>query len=156
VILLIFTNLSLLDEIIFAEQRFTNTDRGIFKDYIANEKLELEKKKLIRKKKKKRIIKRFGIDLLEFNASNDNILIYARILNEESYINNELKRKENVNSEFTSSSDGSTVAAYELPNLRSSSPIPQPDAGLDADIAEAIRQNLEVESSSIPETHSIT
>jgi hypothetical protein len=136
------------------EHRFTSTGRGALKEYIANEKLELEREKLARKKEKDRLTGRFGVDLLGPDASDEDLLAYARMLSKESYTSDELKRKGSTSSDpAASSSDETTVAAELL--LPTSSPVLEKDAEeLDKNIAEAIR--LSLESGSHPQNRSIS
>jgi hypothetical protein len=133
------------------EHRFTSTGRGVLKDYIANEKLELEREKLARKKEKERLTGRFGTDLLGPDASDEDLLAYARMLSEESYTSDEVKRKDSASSDLASPSSDNTTIPADSSLLTSSSPVVDNDVdGVDDDIAEAIRLSLESERSSPP------
>ena len=65
-------------------ERITQTGRGAIHDYIANERLELEKEKKERRQEEARLAGRFGIDLLGPGATEDEIMAYATMLSEES------------------------------------------------------------------------
>ncbi len=118
-------------------EHFSGTGRGALKDYIANEKLELEREKRNKRQEEKRLAGRFGIDLLGPGASEDEILAYATMLSEETAQSDELRRK--------SVSDGEssvTVTEEDVASLVSSAA--QDD--IDADMAEAIRLSLQENS----------
>ncbi|MCJ1275709.1 hypothetical protein MMC21_003512 [Puttea exsequens] len=117
-----------------ASDRFSGTGRGALKDYIANEKLELEREKRIRRKDEERLSGRYGVDLLGPGATEDEILAYATMLSEEAHQSDELRRQSSSNS---SSSGTITEEAVASPVSGS----PQED--LDHDLAEAIRLSLE-------------
>ena len=114
--------------------RFSGTGRGALKDYIANEKSELEREKRNKREEEKRLAGRFGVDLLGPGASEDEILAYATMLSEEAAQSDELRRK--------SASDGesSDTITEEIVASPVSSPA-QDD--IDDDIAEAIRLSLQ-------------
>lgn len=128
------------------EQRFTHTGRGVLREYIANEELELEREKTEKRKQNERLNGRFGLGLLGPGASEEEMLAYATMLSEEAYKSDEVKRR---GSEASSSAvtDGSDKTVNDL----SSSPLPTsnlpavpspPLAQVDADVAEAIRRSL--------------
>ena len=113
--------------------RFSGTGRGALKDYIANEKLELERERRNKRKEEERLAGRFGVDLLGPGASEDEILAYATMLSEEAAHSDELRRKsagDNSGSETT----GKAVASPLLSNSRDD---------LGDEMAEAIRLSLE-------------
>lgn len=72
---------------------FSGTGRGVLRDYIANERLELEREKRARRKEQERMIGRFGVNLLGPGASEDEILAYAALLSEEAAQDDELRRQ---------------------------------------------------------------
>ena len=111
--------------------RFTSTGRGALKEYIANEKVELEREKRERRKREERLAGRFGIDLLGPGASEDEILAYATMLSEEAAQSDEARRK----SASESSASDETI-------LEESFAV-QPDEDVNEDVAEAIRRSLE-------------
>ena len=114
--------------------KFSGTGRGALKDYIANEKLELEREKRIKRKEEERLSGRYGVDLLGPGATEDEILAYATMLSEEAARSDELRRK---SASDDSSSDTVTDEAVASPLASSSL------GELDDDMAEAIRLSLE-------------
>ncbi len=121
--------------------RFSGTGRGALKDYIANEKLELEREKRTKREEEKRLAGRFGVDLLGPGASEDEILAYATMLSEEAAQSDEMRRK--------SASEGeSTDTITEKAVFPFSSSAAQND--IDDDMAEAIRLSLEENSNVSP------
>lgn len=126
-----------------AEQKVSATGRGLLKDYIVTEKIELEREKIARRKEEERMSGRFGTDLLGAGASEDEIMAYATMLSEEAWNSDELKRR--------ASEDSSTVAS---PRARSSRPhTSEPKTKVDEDLEEAIRLSLlESEQASSPIT----
>ena len=121
--------------------RFSGTGRGALKDYIANEKLELEREKRIKREEEKRLAGRFGVDLLGPGASEDEILAYATMLSEEAAQSDDFRRK--------SASDGKSSDTITEEALAS----PIPSAALDDnddDMAKAIRLSLQENSNAVP------
>jgi hypothetical protein len=129
------------------EQRFTHTGRGVLKDYIANEKQELEREKVARRKEYERMSGRFGTDLLGPGASEEEILAYAAMLSEESYTSDEVKRRSGDTTAALSPASSDTVQKAGVA-LMVEGPISPPSASagdndsMDPDIAEAIRLSL--------------
>ena len=119
-------------------ERFSGTGRGVLKDYIANEKLELETEKENRRKEEERLAGRFGLDLLGPGASEDEIMAYATLLSEEAAKSDELKRRD-------SDSSSGAVSSDTITEVMSSPLSPQPvnPTEVDADLAEAIRLSLQ-------------
>lgn len=113
--------------------RFTGTGRGALKDYIANEKLELEREKRIRRKEEQRLAGRYGVDLLGPGATEDEIMAYATLLSQESAKDDDLRRR---SASDDSSNDTVTEEAV-------ASPTSSTREELDDDIAEAIRLSLQ-------------
>ena len=116
---------------------FSGTGRGALKDYIANEKLELEQEKKTKRKEKQRLAGRFGLDLLGPGASEDEILAYATLLSEEAAENDAQKRRSASSGVSHDSHGGETMAEEAVPLV-----IADADDN-DADIAEAIRLSLQ-------------
>ena len=122
-----------------ATDRFSGTSRGMLKDYIANERLELEREKEHKRKEKERLAGRFGLDLLGPEATEDEIMAYATLLSEEALKSDELRRKS-----ASESSNGDSSSETVMETLGSSTE--QTMAGhesIDADVAEALRLSLE-------------
>lgn len=121
--------------------RFSGTGRGALKDYIAYEKLELEREKRNKREEEKRLAGRFGVDLLGPGASEDEILAYATMLSEETAQSDELRRKS------ASGGEGSDTITEEVVASPVSSAA-QDD--IDDDMAEAIRLSLQDNINSSP------
>lgn len=121
--------------------RFSGTGRGALKDYIVNEKLELEREKRVKREEEKRLAGRFGVDLLGPGASEDEILAYATMLSEEAAQSDELRRK--------SASDGESSDTITEEAVASPSPSAALD-DIDDDMAEAIRLSLQENSNASP------
>lgn len=118
-------------------ERFSGTGRANLKDYIANEKYELEREKQERRKHAERMAGRFGVDLL---GSEEEALAYAALLSQESMEMDEKRRRE---SESSSALSSETVTPEPSVHGQSSSPNINDNQELDADIAEAIRLSLQ-------------
>lgn len=122
-------------------ERFSGSGRANLKDYIINEKSELERDKEMRRRDADRLAGRFGVDLL---GSEEEALAYAAMLSQES-LENEAKRRQSESSSAlgsdTATPDGSVLG------LSSSPPIKNNDE-FDADIAEAIRLSLQHDTAS--------
>ena len=121
------------------EQKFSHTGRGALKDYIANEKLELDREKASKRKEKERMSGRYGTDLLGPGASEEEMLAYATMLSAESYTSDEVKRRGSVESSSAVTAE-SEKTIHEIPEA----PSPPANAAneMDPDIAEAIRLSL--------------
>ncbi|KAL8718203.1 MAG: hypothetical protein Q9225_004630 [Loekoesia sp. 1 TL-2023] len=124
-----------------SDVRFSGTGRGALKDYIANEKMELEKEKASKRKEEERLAGRFGLDLLGPGATEEEILAYATMLSEEAAQSDEQRRKSESNSEGveTPTREVIFVAASEQIMDHGESD----EKNMDPDIAEAIRLSLE-------------
>ena len=108
--------------------KFSGTGRTALKDYITNEKIELEREMLNRQKEEERLAGRFGLDLLGPGVSEDEILAYATLLSHEAAASDEQRRN-------SGSASSETVTEEPTPAA--------PEAqDIDADIAEAIRLSL--------------
>lgn len=138
-------------------QRFSGTGRGALMEYIANEKVELERQKAARQKEQEHMSGRFGVDLLGPGASEDEMLAYAQMLSEESYTSDEVKHRGSEASTVLSSS-GETVAPSDnrlsprTSSPQSSSNLDIVDEEMDPDVAEAIRLSMEPESTGIAQS----
>ena len=122
--------------------RFSGTGRGALKDYIANEKLELEREKRSKREEQKRLVGRFGVDLLGPGASEDEILAYATMLSEETALSDRLSR---TNADEGESSD--TITERAVASLASSAA----HDDIDEDMAKAIRLSLQENSNALPD-----
>ena len=118
--------------------KFSGTGRTALKDYIANEKIELEREKLNRTMEEQRLAGRFGLDLLGPGASEDEILAYATLLSEEAAASDEQRR----NSDSVSSAVGDTDKPSDNTITEDDMPAASRKQDIDADIAEAIRLSL--------------
>ncbi|KAL8933283.1 MAG: hypothetical protein Q9216_006438 [Gyalolechia sp. 2 TL-2023] len=124
--------------------RFSGTGRGALKDYIANEKLELEQEKSRRRKEEERLAGRFGLDLLGPGATEEEVLAYATMLSEEAARSDEQRRRSESNSAGDRTPTTTTTTGFPASE-------PQQNLGedernaeiLDPDIAEAIRLSLQ-------------
>ncbi|KAF2103109.1 hypothetical protein NA57DRAFT_33432 [Rhizodiscina lignyota] len=125
---------------------FSGAGRGSLKDYIANEKLEMEHDREARRRESERLTGRFGVNML---GSEEEALAYAAMLSQESLASEERKRRESG----TSSAAGIATPTEGSVSVASARGSPQVavknDDELDADIAEAIRQSLETSTPSI-------
>lgn len=119
-----------------AGDRPVGTARLNLKNYIDNEKHELEREKVERRKHADRLAGRFGTDLL---GNEEEALAYATMLSQEAMQTDNAKRRESESS-YAVSSDTVTP---EPSIAQSSSPTMAIDPELDADIAEAIRLSLQ-------------
>jgi hypothetical protein len=109
-----------------AAQKVSATGRGVIKDYITNERYEMEREKIVKQKEQERLSGRFGTNLLGEGASEEEMLAYATMLSEEAFSTDEKKRKDQDSSSFTSPSQ----------------PQNRVDDGTDADLEEALRLSL--------------
>lgn len=132
-------------------QRFSGTGRGALMEYIANEKLELDRQKAAQQKEHEHLSGRFGVDLLGPGASEEDMLAYAQMLSEESYTSDEVKRRGSEDSTAASSSSETVAPTDNAFSTTASSPQPSSNLGtvdeeMDPDVAEAIRLSMEPES----------
>jgi hypothetical protein len=114
--------------------RFSSTGRVNLKDYIANEKYELEREKEERRKRTERLAGRFGIDLL---GNEDEALAYATLLSQEALELDEKKRRQ---SESSSALSSETITPE--PSVNGIAAVPTDDE-MDEDMREAIRLSLQ-------------
>ncbi|KAA8651277.1 hypothetical protein EYZ11_009182 [Aspergillus tanneri] len=131
-------------------QRFNTSGRGAIRDYIEDEKVEMERQAAEDEKEKAHLSNRFGIDLLGSDVSEEQVIAYAQLLSEEAFACEALKRGDidAPSSVISTSSSGETVGRHDssfAPDEHSScsSPYENPmDDNLSPDIAEAIRLSL--------------
>ncbi|KAK4544850.1 hypothetical protein LTR36_003754 [Oleoguttula mirabilis] len=126
-------------------ERFSGATRSNLKDYIANEKLDLEREKKQRQKDAQRFAGRFGTELLD--GSEEEMLAYAAMLSQETLQQETLRRSSDTSTAASTaaSTDHSTWVSGTATPAGSLSPrmsTPKTDDELDADLAEAIRQSL--------------
>ena len=131
--------------------RFSGSGRGALKEYITNEKLELEREKESRRKEEERLAGRFGLDLLGPGASEDEIMAYATLLSEEEAArSDELRRKSASDSSEDALSSETITDTVSSPLATTPYPTKDSTISLDADMAEAIRLSLEDEGHTFP------
>lgn len=123
-------------------ERFSGVTRSNLKDYIANERFELDREKEQKRRSVDRYAGRFGTELL---GSEEEMLAYAAMLSQESLEHEQMRRASD-----TSTAMSSIDATGGLAPAGSSSPfqraVKTTEEELDPDIAEAIRQSLAPES----------
>lgn len=117
--------------------RFSGTARGALKDYIANEKLDLDQDKKDKRKEGERLSGRFGLDLLGPGASEEEVLAYATLLSEESAVSDEEKRKSSRSNSKQGPSGSLKVEHRDAVHISAM------HNEEDADLAEAIRLSLQ-------------
>ncbi|OQO00222.1 hypothetical protein B0A48_14009 [Cryoendolithus antarcticus] len=131
-----------------AGERLAGVTRSNVKDYIANEKLELEREKQQRRKETHRFAGRFGTELLD--GSEEEMVAYAAMLSQETHEQEQVRRS----SDTTSATDSAAVVSSDaLTPAQSPSPraiIPKSDEEFDADVAEAIRLSLAASNAAAP------
>jgi len=129
-------------------QRFSSTGRGALNEFIADEQEELKRQAIEDQKRREHLSHRFGTDLLGSDATEEELIAYARMLSEESLNGDATKPKESESSTVASSVSSDTVAAHDsfFPSRdfsSSSSPVLNTvEEELAPDIAEAIRLSL--------------
>ncbi|KAK0272504.1 hypothetical protein LTR91_006182 [Friedmanniomyces endolithicus] len=122
--------------------QFSGAARGNLKDYIANEKFELDRDKRHRRKEAQRFAGRFGTELM--GGSEEEMLAYAAMLSQDTLEQESLRRSSDtsiaVGTDHSVLASGNTASSGSLsPPVQAS---PKSDEELDADVAEAIRQSL--------------
>lgn len=130
----------------YGGERFPNVPRGNFKDYIANERHELQQETVQEERQAARLAGRFGTDLLGDDASEEEMLAYARLLSEESLAQDSHRRQSDI-----SAAGFTNVDAVKGSALSNGTLTPEAHQGVQmyeddefsAEIAEAIRQSLE-------------
>lgn len=122
-------------------QRFSSSGRGALRDHIADEKSEMERRKVADERERRLLSGRFGIDLLGPDATEEELLAYAQMLSEESYTSDERKRRESSTSSSTVGPNDSSFPPRDFSSSSSPS-LDTVDEELDPDIAEALRLSL--------------
>ena len=128
-------------------ERFSGATRSNLKDYIANERFELDREKEQKRKESQRFAGRFGTNI--FDGSEEEMMAYAAMLSQET-LEQENKRRTSDTSTAVSSADHVTPTGSPSP-IEST---PKTDEEVDADVAEAIRQSL-VDSSPTPASFNV-
>ncbi|PYI11834.1 hypothetical protein BO78DRAFT_358593 [Aspergillus sclerotiicarbonarius CBS 121057] len=129
-------------------QRFSTSGRGALKDFIEDEKIEMNRQQVADAKERAHLSHRFGVDLLGPDIDEDQLLAYAQLLSEEAYSSEALKQGEVVESSVMSTSPSDTIGPNDssvAPDELSSASSPCEDFAdddLEPDIAEAIRLSL--------------
>lgn len=126
-------------------ERFSGATRSNLKDYIANERYELDREAEQHRKEAERFAGRFGTNLM--GGSEEEMLAYAALLSQESLEQENLRRASDTSPTASTivSSDRSAFDIGRVSPASSPSPrifSPKANEELDADIAEAIRQSL--------------
>ncbi|KIW82234.1 hypothetical protein Z517_05261 [Fonsecaea pedrosoi CBS 271.37] len=110
-----------------ASQKVSATGRGLIKDYISNERHEMERDKVVRQKELERLSGRFGTNILGEGASEEELLAYATMLSEEAFSSDQKKRQETY---------GDSSIASPIPSHSGA------ENATDAELEEAIRLSL--------------
>ncbi|SMR61546.1 unnamed protein product [Zymoseptoria tritici ST99CH_3D1] len=126
-------------------ERFSGATRTNLKDYIANEKFELDREKQLRQKDAQRFAGRFGTELLD--GSEEEMLAYAAMLSQETLEQESRRRVSDASTAFSTAASSIGQSNWSTADATPASPsprevAPRTDDELDADIAEAIRQSL--------------
>jgi hypothetical protein len=114
-------------------EKVTATGRGMLKDYIVNEQMEMEREKAAKRRERERFEGRFGTALLGDDASEEELLAYAMMVSQESWVD-----------ETRRASESSSAMASPRPASKSGRRPPGEsiDSGIDKDMEEAIRLSL--------------
>lgn len=136
-------------------QRYTNSGRGAIRDFIEDERVELERQSIADEKQRAHLSARFGVDLLGADIDEEQLLAYAQLVSQEAFTGDAVKRGDQmaVASSYTSTSPSDTVgpSSCAFGESSSSSPYQDPtDHSVDDDLAEAIRLSLLDEQSAVP------
>lgn len=129
-------------------QRFSTSGRGAIQDFIEDERVEIERQRIIDEKERAHLSARFGVDLLGPDMDEEQLLAYAQLLSQEAHTGDTLKRGDQTAtaSSVTSSSPSETAgpSSFSLGEVSSSSSPCQDtaDEDVDDDLAEAIRLSL--------------
>jgi len=125
-------------------ERFSGVTRSNLKDYIANERFELDRDDAQSRKDSRRFAGRFGTELLD--GSEEEMIAYAALLSQESLEQENLRRASDASTATSSVGHVPTYAERAASSgISASSTVPslsQTDEDVDADVAEAIRQSL--------------
>lgn len=129
-------------------QRFTSSGRGAIRDFIEDERVEIERQRVADEKERVRLSERFGVDLLGPDIDEEQLLAYAQLLSQEAYTDDTVKRNDQpaLSSSVASTTPSDTIgpSSFGVGEVSSSSS-PYQDAAdeqVDDDLAEAIRLSL--------------
>ncbi|KAJ5159412.1 uncharacterized protein N7482_006416 [Penicillium canariense] len=141
-------------------QRFTTSGRSAIRDFIEDERVELERQQIANAKERAHLSVRFGVDLLGPDVDEEQLLAYAQLLSEEAYTAGGFAGKRDdreqtaIASSATSTSMSDAIGASSVglgEVSSSSSPYQDPvDENVDDDLAEAIRLSLLDEKAAAP------
>lgn len=136
-------------------QRYTNSGRGAIRDFIEDERVELERRSIADEKERAHLSARFGVDILGADVDEEQLLLYAQLVSQEAYTGDAAKRGDQpaITTSYTSTSPSDTVgpSSCAFGESSSSSPYQDPaDETVDDDLAEAIRLSLLDEKSAAP------
>ncbi|KAJ6129260.1 hypothetical protein N7512_002040 [Penicillium capsulatum] len=135
-------------------QRYTNSGRGAIREFIEDERVELERQAIADEKERAHLSTRFGVDLLGADVDEELLLAYAQLLSQETYIGDTAQRGEQatIPSSLASTSPSDTAApSSAIGESSSSSPYQDPvEETVDDDLAEAIRLSLLDEKPAAP------
>ena len=128
------------------DHKVTATGRGLLKDYIANEQVEMERDKFAKRKEQERMNDRFGTTLLGADASEEEVLAYATLLSEESMRSDAAKRAagEETSAAPSPKPVATPIRQTKQPSAWSNSGSATSGGGddVDAELKEAIRLSL--------------
>lgn len=129
-------------------QRFTTSGRGAIRDFIEDERIEIERQRIADEKERAHLSERFGVDLLGPDIDEEQLLAYAQLLSQEAYTGDADKRNDQpaLPSSVASTTPSDTIgpSSFGMGDVSSSSS-PYQDAAdepVDDDLAEAIRLSL--------------
>lgn len=136
-------------------QRFNTSGRGAIRDFIEDERAEIERQRIADEKERAHLSERFGVDLLGPDIDEEQLLAYAQFLSQETYTGDSVKRNDQPapasSVASTTPSDMIGPSSFGLGEVSSSSS-PYQDAAdeeVDDDLAEAIRLSLLDEKSDV-------
>lgn len=137
-------------------QRFTTSGRDAIRDFIEDERIEIERQRVAEEKERARLSERFGVDLLGPDIDEEQLLAYAQLLSQEASTGDATKRNNqptpSTSVASTTPSDTIGPSSFSMGEVSSSSS-PYQDAGderVDDDLAEAIRLSLLDEKLVVP------
>ena len=117
-------------------ERVLRASRVTLKDYIANEKYEIEREQERQQRRAERLAGRFGIDLL---GNEDEALAYATLLSQESLELEEQKRRERERESAVESGSGSVTTEGSVSGLG----VVDEEGDMDDDLKAAIMLSLQ-------------
>ncbi|MCJ1311834.1 hypothetical protein MMC25_005507 [Agyrium rufum] len=135
-------------------ERFTGSSRGALKDYIANERVELEREQKNRDKERSRLAGRYGLDLLGPGATDEELLAYAALLSEEAAQQDQARVGTTTSAETQFTTERSAVVWKDTSLIGFLEHTGQPSGSetteSDAVIAQAMQDALDAGSGSLP------